>query len=79
MLIRLKQLKTFRIDTISKHPMKSHKPIPTPHGGSILQAVADAVGAIITGMVIVITSNATTKRADAFMDLSLMPIYRSLP
>jgi len=79
MFIRLKQLKTFRIDTTSQHPTKSHKPIPTPHGGSMLHAVADAVGAVITGTVMVIKSNTTIKIDDACRDLSLMPIYRSLP
>jgi len=78
-LIRLQQLKTVKIEITSKHPIKSHRPIPTPHGGSILQAVADAVGAVITGTVMAIKSIAMTKIVDAFRDLCLMPIYKSLP
>lgn len=74
MFIRLQQLKTLRIETTSQHPIKSHNPIPTPHGGSILQAVADAVGAIITGTVMVIKSNTTIKIDDVFIDLVLMLI-----
>ena len=42
-LNKLKKLKTFNIETMSQHPIKSQRPIPTPQGGSVLHAVASAV------------------------------------
>lgn len=68
-LIRLQQLKTFKIEITSKHPIKSQRPIPTPHGGSMLQHVADAIGAVIAG--IDIRSAAIMITDIAFIDLSL--------